>query len=239
MSDSALSCWREPRYHPAADWHVEAEMVFHMYEDFLTGLLVSNDAVWGRPVGIAVAGDGSLLVSEDGNATIWRITWIVGSGDDAVLWRLCITVDQSRAWASIFRFSFFRVSIVTSVSALSVASLVGSVASLVGHSTTIFSPCYPAFTIARCTLLRSRLLVRAAMPAQHGSENRSRVATSGFNPQFRLAIFGGRIDVIGLRDLLVGRTVRNRVCRLRRRGRRSASRHLTLGLGPQPGRSVR
>jgi glucose/arabinose dehydrogenase len=45
------------------------------YEDFLSGFVVSNDAVWGRPVGIAVAGDGSLLVSEDGNGTIWRITW--------------------------------------------------------------------------------------------------------------------------------------------------------------------
>jgi glucose/arabinose dehydrogenase len=43
------------------------------YEDFLTGFVVSDDAVWGRPVGIAVAQDGSLLVSEDGNGTLWRI----------------------------------------------------------------------------------------------------------------------------------------------------------------------
>lgn len=45
------------------------------YQDFLTGFAASNQAAWGRPVGIAVASDGSLLVSEDGNGTIWRIAW--------------------------------------------------------------------------------------------------------------------------------------------------------------------
>ena len=45
------------------------------YEDFLTGFVISDDAVWGRPVGITVAQDGSLLMSEDGNGTIWRINW--------------------------------------------------------------------------------------------------------------------------------------------------------------------
>jgi glucose/arabinose dehydrogenase len=45
------------------------------YEDFVTGGFVINDSeVWGRPVGVAVAHDGALLVSEDGNGTIWRIT---------------------------------------------------------------------------------------------------------------------------------------------------------------------
>lgn len=43
------------------------------YEDFLTGFVSSADDVWGRPVGIAVAHDGALLVSEDGNDTIWRV----------------------------------------------------------------------------------------------------------------------------------------------------------------------
>ena len=43
------------------------------YEDFLTGFVVDNTKVWGRPVGVATAGDGSLLVSEDANGTIWRI----------------------------------------------------------------------------------------------------------------------------------------------------------------------
>jgi glucose/arabinose dehydrogenase len=44
------------------------------YEDFVTGFVVSDSEVWGRPVGVAVAHDGALLVSEDGDGTIWRIT---------------------------------------------------------------------------------------------------------------------------------------------------------------------
>ena len=43
------------------------------YEDFLTGFVHDGDAVWGRPVGVAVAHDGALLVTEDANGTIWRI----------------------------------------------------------------------------------------------------------------------------------------------------------------------
>jgi len=43
------------------------------YEDFVTGFVLSDSEVWGRPVGVAVAHDGALLVSEDGNGTIWRI----------------------------------------------------------------------------------------------------------------------------------------------------------------------
>jgi glucose/arabinose dehydrogenase len=45
------------------------------YEDFMTGFVVSATQVWGRPVGVAVAKDGSLFVTEDGNGTIWRITY--------------------------------------------------------------------------------------------------------------------------------------------------------------------
>jgi glucose/arabinose dehydrogenase len=44
------------------------------YEDFITGFVVNDNDVWGRPVGVAVAHDGALLVSEDGNGTIWRVT---------------------------------------------------------------------------------------------------------------------------------------------------------------------
>jgi glucose/arabinose dehydrogenase len=44
------------------------------YDDFMTGFVVSDKQVWGRPVGVAVAQDGSLFVTEDGNGTIWRIT---------------------------------------------------------------------------------------------------------------------------------------------------------------------
>jgi glucose/arabinose dehydrogenase len=44
------------------------------YEDFVTGFVINDSEVWGRPVGVAVARDGALLISEDGNGTIWRIT---------------------------------------------------------------------------------------------------------------------------------------------------------------------
>jgi glucose/arabinose dehydrogenase len=45
------------------------------YEDFMTGFVVNDSSVWGRPVGVTVAHDGALLVSEDGNGTVWRITY--------------------------------------------------------------------------------------------------------------------------------------------------------------------
>ena len=45
------------------------------YDDFLTGFVVNGRDVWGRPVGVAVARDGALLVTEDGNGTLWRISY--------------------------------------------------------------------------------------------------------------------------------------------------------------------
>jgi glucose/arabinose dehydrogenase len=45
------------------------------YEDFLTGFVVDDNSVWGRPVGIAVAKDGSLFVTDDGSRTVWHITY--------------------------------------------------------------------------------------------------------------------------------------------------------------------
>jgi glucose/arabinose dehydrogenase len=45
------------------------------YEDFMTGFVVSDEEVWGRPVGVASAKDGSLIVSEDGSGTLWRVTY--------------------------------------------------------------------------------------------------------------------------------------------------------------------
>ena len=45
------------------------------YEDFMTGFVVDNGHVWGRPVGVTVAADGSLLVSDDGSKSIWRISY--------------------------------------------------------------------------------------------------------------------------------------------------------------------
>ena len=46
------------------------------YEDFMTGFVVNQRAVWGRPVGVTVAADGALLVSDDESNTIWRVSWV-------------------------------------------------------------------------------------------------------------------------------------------------------------------
>jgi glucose/arabinose dehydrogenase len=45
------------------------------YEDFLTGFVLQDGNAWGRPVGVAVAQDGSLLVSDDGSNSIWLISY--------------------------------------------------------------------------------------------------------------------------------------------------------------------
>jgi glucose/arabinose dehydrogenase/mono/diheme cytochrome c family protein len=45
------------------------------YEDFVTGFVLPDGNVWGRPVGITVAPDGSLLVTDDGSNTIWRVVY--------------------------------------------------------------------------------------------------------------------------------------------------------------------
>ncbi len=45
------------------------------YEDFLTGFVLPSGQVCGRPVGITVAPDGSLLVSDDGSNSIWRVSY--------------------------------------------------------------------------------------------------------------------------------------------------------------------
>jgi glucose/arabinose dehydrogenase len=44
------------------------------YQDFLTGFVLPDGHVWGRPVGITVAPDGSLLVSDDASNSIWRVS---------------------------------------------------------------------------------------------------------------------------------------------------------------------
>ena len=45
-----------------------------VYQDFMTGFVLDKDTVWGRPAGITVAQDGALLVSDDANGTIFRVT---------------------------------------------------------------------------------------------------------------------------------------------------------------------
>jgi glucose/arabinose dehydrogenase len=45
------------------------------YEDFVTGFATPDGQVWGRPVGVTVASDGSLLVSDDASRSVWRVTY--------------------------------------------------------------------------------------------------------------------------------------------------------------------
>ena len=45
-----------------------------IYEDFLTGFVLESGQPWGRPVGVVAASDGSLLVSDDGSGSIWRVS---------------------------------------------------------------------------------------------------------------------------------------------------------------------
>ncbi|HEU5256710.1 MAG TPA: hypothetical protein VFU28_12015, partial [Vicinamibacterales bacterium] len=46
-------------------------------KDFLTGWMIApaNRDVWGRPVGVIMLPDGSLLVSDDGGKKIWRVSY--------------------------------------------------------------------------------------------------------------------------------------------------------------------
>jgi len=55
---------------PMKDGHATGE-----YEDFLTGFVLPNGDVWGRPVGVTVATDGSLFVTDDGSKSIWHVIY--------------------------------------------------------------------------------------------------------------------------------------------------------------------
>jgi hypothetical protein len=45
------------------------------YQDFLVGFVADDKGVWGRPVGVAVAHDGALLVTDDGGNMLWRVAF--------------------------------------------------------------------------------------------------------------------------------------------------------------------
>jgi glucose/arabinose dehydrogenase len=45
------------------------------FEDFLVGFVTKEGDVWGRPVGVAVAKDGALMVTDDASGTIWRVAY--------------------------------------------------------------------------------------------------------------------------------------------------------------------
>jgi glucose/arabinose dehydrogenase len=55
---------------PMHDGHATGE-----YDDFLDGFVTKDGQVWGRPVGVTVAHDGSLFVTDDGSRSVWHVTY--------------------------------------------------------------------------------------------------------------------------------------------------------------------
>jgi glucose/arabinose dehydrogenase len=55
---------------PMKNGHANGE-----YDDFLDGFVTKDGQVWGRPVGVAVAPDGSLFVTDDGSRSVWRVVY--------------------------------------------------------------------------------------------------------------------------------------------------------------------
>lgn len=55
----------------------DGKLMENAYEDFLSGWLPDEDSneVWGRPVGLLVLKDGSMLVTDDGANKIWRVSY--------------------------------------------------------------------------------------------------------------------------------------------------------------------
>jgi glucose/arabinose dehydrogenase len=45
------------------------------YQDFVIGFVANNQDVWGRPVGVVFAKDGSMLFSDDGNGVVYRVVY--------------------------------------------------------------------------------------------------------------------------------------------------------------------
>jgi glucose/arabinose dehydrogenase len=55
---------------PMHDGHADGS-----YEDFLTGFVTKDGQVWGRPVGVTIAEDGSMFVTDDGSRSVWHVTY--------------------------------------------------------------------------------------------------------------------------------------------------------------------
>src|SRR5712664_538704 len=45
------------------------------YQDFLTGFVMPDGQVWGRPGGVEIAEDGSQIVTDNGSNSIWRASY--------------------------------------------------------------------------------------------------------------------------------------------------------------------
>lgn len=55
-------------YVPFKDGHALGE-----YDDFMTGFVTESGDVWGRPVGVTIDKQGSLIITDDGGNCIWRV----------------------------------------------------------------------------------------------------------------------------------------------------------------------
>ena len=55
----------------------DGKLAGNSYEDFVSGWLPDENSneVWGRPVGLLVAQDGSLLITDDGGDKVWRVSY--------------------------------------------------------------------------------------------------------------------------------------------------------------------
>ena len=56
---------------PMKDGHATGE-----YVDFMTGFVTPQGNVWGRPVAVAQARDGSLYVTDDAGECVWHVTYV-------------------------------------------------------------------------------------------------------------------------------------------------------------------
>jgi glucose/arabinose dehydrogenase len=45
------------------------------FQDFLTGFILDENRIAGRPSGLAVLPNGSLLVGEDGDGILWKVSY--------------------------------------------------------------------------------------------------------------------------------------------------------------------
>lgn len=57
------------------DFNDKGKLQNQGYEDFITGWLPNENSreVWGRPVGLLMLNDGSMLIADDGAKKIWRV----------------------------------------------------------------------------------------------------------------------------------------------------------------------
>ena len=69
--------WNRPERtgHKIVRLHMKNGIPVGDYEDFLTGFIIDDLSVWGRPVGTVQLADGSLLLSDDEANLIYRISY--------------------------------------------------------------------------------------------------------------------------------------------------------------------